>query len=96
MSRINLNSKALYQIMLGWDQNILSDLRITRKVGDVLIDAVIPAHVRTKSGSIPRRIDALLSYPSAENAMKLKFMDVDVQYIYADVSPLEYIGREAA
>lgn len=92
----NLNSKALYQIMFGWDKGVKSDLRITRKVGDVLVDAVIPAELRTKDGSIPKRIDALLSFVSAENAMKLKIMGVDVKYVYADDSPLEYIRKEAA
>lgn len=92
----NLNSPKLYQIMLGWDKGIKSDLRVTRKAGDVLIDAVIPAGLRTKNGSIPKRVDALLSFPSAENKMKLTIMGVDVKYVYASVSPIEYLAKEAA
>ena len=94
MSRINLNSPSLYQIMAGWDSGIKSDLVITRKVGNILIDALIPANVRTKDGSIPKRVDSLLSFVSEENKMKLQLMGVDVKYVYENISPIEYLAQK--
>lgn len=93
----NLNSPAVYQIMKGWDSHILSDLYIRKIVNNCLIEAVIPASLRKKvTGDIPKRIAALLSFPSAENKMKLMLNGVSVKYTFAAEAAADYEEKEVA